>query len=160
MNTDEKNRYSSNTFDFDPNFMRKDKNEQAKEDKMFMKGHKRKTEDPLEINYRKGIHHDPFNQPLNDPNRHNKKYNQTLERDGLDINRDESPTNRDLHYKYIPQSHVKSIKDKPSKVSHNKYIDLPGDQKKKVRKEQKNTEIIQPIATQYHGKTSYSNKKS
>ncbi len=54
-----------------------------------MKGHKRKTEDPLEFNYKKGVSHDAFNQALNDPNRHNKKYNQRLERDRLDINRDE-----------------------------------------------------------------------
>ncbi len=156
MNSDEKNRFSSNTNEFDPDFRRKDKYDTAKDDKQFMKGHKRTNEDPKDVNFSgKGIHHDPHNEHLKDPNRLNKKYNQSLESDGFDFNREESPTNRDLHHKYIPDAKCKPHKDKPQKVAHHKYVDLPGDQKKEIKREQKDTEIIHSTATQFQGKTHY-----
>ena len=155
MNSDEKNKCFSNSYDCDPDFRRKDRNEQIKDDKSFMKGHKRINEDPIEQNFHKGVHHDPYNEKLGDPNRHNIKYNKNLERDGEDINREESPTNRDLHYKYIPEAKIKTTKQKPQKVSHQKFVDLPADQKKQVKKDQNDTEIIHNKNSQFSANKKY-----
>jgi hypothetical protein len=155
MDSDEKNKFSSNINEFDKNFDH-DKYQEAKHDREYMKGHKRVTQDQPEVDIRKS-HNDPNNQHLKDPDRMNRPYNETLEME--DINREESPTNKESHHLYIPDAHVKPHKDKPAKSNHNKYVDLPGDQRKEIKREQKDTEIIHNKQTNFSGKTNYAHRK-
>ena len=155
MDTDEKNKFSSNINEFDKNFLHKDKNEQAKEDREYMKGHKRVTEDQPELDVRKGPHHDPNNEPLREPDRKNRKLNEPLDMEASNIKSEEEPTNREMHHLYIPEAKVKPHKEKPRKVSHEKFVELPGGQKKEVKREIYDTEIIHNKQTQYPGKTNF-----
>ncbi len=145
MDTDEKNKFSSNRNEFDQNFDN-DKYQEARDDRLYMKGHKRKTQTEPQVDIRKS-HNDPNNLHLKDPDRMNRPYNETLEME--DLQREEVPTNKEMHHVYIPNAHVKPHKDKPHKSNHHKFIDLPGDQKKEVKREQKDTEIIHNKQTNF-----------
>jgi hypothetical protein len=100
MKSDEKNQFSSNKNEFDPD-MRNDKYEELKKDEHFQTSDKRNknyTYDDTEEGYGKRVkHHDPHNESQKDLDRKNRNLNEPTNMDGWDLNREESPTTHELH---------------------------------------------------------------
>jgi hypothetical protein len=118
MDTDEKNKFSSNINEFDPDFTReKDRYDVAKEDRMFQ----RHAGVPLDLRpENKGKPHheqtDPFNVPLKDIDRKNRNLNENYDMDSRDINREESPNNKQLHLHN--EREIKQTKKNPHELGH------------------------------------------
>lgn len=148
MDSSEKNKISSVQSEFDQDF-RHDRYDQAREDREFQKGHKRVYDNTIEPDYRKGVHHDPYNTGKKDFDRHNQPLNKPTDMDGRDINREESPTTRDMHHLYIPEAKVKQPKDKPYKYSHEKKVDITSDQQKVIKRDIYDTEKIHNKQVQF-----------
>jgi hypothetical protein len=147
MNTDEKNKISSNSSEVD----------QAKIDREYQKGHKRITDDKIEPDVRKGPHHDPHNIKNKDINLH-KPVHKPFDEHGLDLNREESPTNEQVHHVCNPDAKIKKHKDKPHKVCHDKKVDVTSNQTKTIKHDYKQTEILHNKQSEFPNSNKHTNK--
>ena len=155
MDTDEKIRTLTNTSEFDKDLRHPTKEEESRMDKKQFKGHKRTYDPNVEPDIRHGVHHDPYNEHLKDLDRMNVNLNKPTDMDYRDINREEIPTTKDMHHVYKPDAKIQQpkIETKPKKVSHEKFVELPGGQQMELKHEKKETEIIHSKQTQYPGRT-------
>ena len=138
MNTDEKNKFSSNSKEFDPD-MREDRYDEIKRDKEYQHSDKRNKNylyDQTPDSYGKNvIKHDPYNVRNKDIDRKNRKINKPTDMDGWDINREEQPTNRDLHRtkEDIPHKNIHHKEVKESFVTKDKSIEYRNEKIKEKR---------------------------
>jgi hypothetical protein len=132
MKSDEKNQFSSNKNDIDPD-MRSDKYDELRKDEKFHSTDKRNktyTHDPNQEDYESNIRHrDPNNLPMKDIDRKNRNLNEPVNTGGWDLNHEESPNTHELHrvneqrhhHHYDPNAKIKQPDENPNieHVIHN-----------------------------------------
>jgi len=109
--------------------------------------HKRIYEDKV-LTRQQRISLDPFNIKSRDQDLHNPVHHPHKPH-GLDLNKEESPTNTQSHHICNPNAKIKQIKDKPRKVSHRKVVDITSNQQKTVKHDIRDTEIIRSKQIEY-----------